>query len=274
MVRVVTFTIGALASLAAGCGAPDGQSLSDRYPAGVRIGYAVEAPYAFVDDRGRVTGESPELARLVAQRLGLSVSFVQTDFGGLLEQLDEGRYDVVAAGVFITPERAKLVRFSVPTFQAPAGALVRRGDPRHLHSLDDILASESTVVVLAGSVEETLVRAGGIPPERMVVVPDAAAARRALHDGSADVVLLSEPTVRWIAMRDSRGAFEAAVFEAPSSGRGAADLGAFAFRQGDHELADAWNRALAGLVGTPEHHALIEPFGFTRRSLPPARSVP
>jgi len=36
----------------------------------IRVGYAVEAPHAFLAPGGRVTGQSPELARLVIARLG------------------------------------------------------------------------------------------------------------------------------------------------------------------------------------------------------------
>jgi polar amino acid transport system substrate-binding protein len=36
----------------------------------LRIGYAVEAPYAFLGTNGEVTGESPEVARRIASRLG------------------------------------------------------------------------------------------------------------------------------------------------------------------------------------------------------------
>lgn len=243
--------------------------LAGRYPDGLRIGYAVEAPYAFVDDTGRVTGESPELARHVAGRLGLAVTFVQADFGVLLDQLEEGRYDVVAAGLFITPERARRVRFSVPTFQAVGAALVRRGNPKGLHSLEDITAAGATVVVLAASVEEALAARAGISQEHTIVVPDAAAARRALEAGRADLLMLSGPTVHWMATRDSAGVFEEADLDVGLARSGTVDLGGFAFRKDEDILVEAWNRELAGLIGTPEHLALIEPFGFTARFLPP-----
>lgn len=96
----------------------------------IRIGYAVEAPYAFVTPGGQVTGVDPELARLVASQLGLgSVRFRQTRFGGLLDDLDAGLVDAVAAGLFITPERQRRVRFTTPTAEVRASLLVRAGNP-------------------------------------------------------------------------------------------------------------------------------------------------
>lgn len=245
---------------------PDAE-LAQAYPSGLRFGYAVEAPYAFVDDRGRVTGAIPELARLVAQRLNLPVTFVQTDFGALIDQLEEQRFDVVVSGLFITPERGRRVRFSIPTFRAGDAALVRSGNPEDLHSLQDVKDRNATVAVLASSVEEALARRAGIPHERVIVVPDAAAARRAVEAGRADLLLNSEPTVRWIASRDAAHVFD--VADPFHAGEAVARLGAFALRQSDLALVEAWNRALNDVVGSPEHLALVEPFGFTHRFLPP-----
>lgn len=245
-----------------------GDSLARRFPAGLRVGYAVEAPYAFVDEYGTVTGESPEVARYVASRLGLNITFVQTDFGALIDQLDEGRYDVIAAGFLITPERARRVRFSRPTFQSTSAALVRRGNPLQLRSADGIRASGATVAVLATSVTEAMVRRAGVTDAHIVTTANAAAARRALESGRADVLLLPDAAVRWLAAQDGAGAFEVV---SPFEGDAAAfsvDHGGFAFRLADDELADAWNGVLGGFVGTPEHLALIEAFGFTHHSLP------
>ena len=57
-----------LTALASAC-RPD-RSL-ERLEAGeaLKVGYAIEAPYAFVGERGEVTGESPELAKLIVRAL-------------------------------------------------------------------------------------------------------------------------------------------------------------------------------------------------------------
>lgn len=270
--RVVIAAVG-LAATMVGLGrvASERDALAEQFPQGLRLGYAVEAPYAFVDERGRVTGAIPDLARYVAERLGVGVTFVQTDFGALLDQLDEGRFDVVAADMFVTPERAGRVRFSVPTFQAAGAALVRRGNPLRLHSLDDVREAGASVVVQAATVEEAAARHAGIASDRIIVVLDTAAARRALDAGRADLLLNSEPAIRWALTLDATHAFEQAdPFDVERGAATRPSVGAFAFRTGDAALAEAWNRVLTAFLGTPEHLALIEPFGFTRGALPPA----
>ena len=72
----------------------------------IRIGYANEAPFAYTLPDGRATGESPEIGRVVFDKMGVKkVSPVLTEWGGLIPGLLAGRFDVIAAGMYITPER-------------------------------------------------------------------------------------------------------------------------------------------------------------------------
>ena len=74
----------------------------------VRIGYANEAPFAYTAPDGTVTGESPEIAKKVFAKLGVKkVDAVLTEWGSLIPGLKAGRFDVIAAGMYITPERCK-----------------------------------------------------------------------------------------------------------------------------------------------------------------------
>lgn len=141
----------------------------------IRIGYALEAPYAFLTSEGEVTGESPEVARQIAASLGIrNVAWRQSEFATLIPKLEAGLIDVIAAGMFITPERAKRVNFSVPTFQVRQGLLVPKGNPRQLHSYRQAAEIVDIYIsVLAGSVEEDMLRRHGLPDRRLIIVPDA-----------------------------------------------------------------------------------------------------
>lgn len=233
----------------------------------IRVGYAVEAPFAFLGRDGEVTGEAPELARRVAAGLGIPrIEWRQTEFDNLIGDLEAGRIDVVAAGMFITAERERRVAFSVPTFRVRQGLLVRRGNPSGLHSYEEALSRPSLrIAVLAGSVEEQLIRTLGASAQQLVVVPDALSGQVAVEAALADGLALSSPTIRWIVLRDRLRATEPAEpFEQPPHGATQrSGLGAFAFRAGDDRLRRAWDGALRGLLGSPEHAALTERFGFT-----------
>lgn len=235
----------------------------------IRIGYAVEAPYAFLTPDGEVTGEAPEVAKQMAARLGIPrIQWRQTEFASLMDELEAGRIDLIAAGMFVTPERMERVAFSVPTFQVRQGLLVKAGNPLQLHAYRQAVEKESArIAVLSGAVEERLLRKLGMTEPRLLVVPDALTGRVAVESGNADGLALSLPTVRWMALTQQLGRTEMATpFEhAPEEQLG---YGAFAFRKKDRRLLAAWNESLQSYLGSPEHQALAAQFGFTPAELP------
>lgn len=248
-------------------------SLTSLRQAGVmRIGYAVEAPYAYIGADGRVTGESPEVARAIIAALGIPrTEWVQTDFDLLIPGLLDRRYDVIAAGMFITPERAELVRFSNPTFHVQPGLLVRVGNPLRLQAYQNVIDDEGArIAVLSGSVEECVMREMGVVEPRLLVVPDALTGQTAVTSGMADALALSSVTVRRMVAADATGMTEAAVLSTTSD-MACFDhwgYGGFVFRPDAARLADAWNEAQQEFVGSPVHVQLFAQFGFTPAELP------
>ncbi|MEW6519256.1 MAG: ectoine/hydroxyectoine ABC transporter substrate-binding protein EhuB [Thermodesulfobacteriota bacterium] len=241
----------------------------------IHIGYAPEAPYAFLTPAGEVTGESPEVARQITARLGIPhVVWRQSEFGALITELEAGLIDVIAAGMFITPERAERVNFSAPTFHVRQGLLVPKGNPRQLHSYRQaVTTADINLAALAGSVEEDMLLQLGLPGRRLTIVPDALTGRVAVETGFADGLALSAPTVQWMALQNLLGKTEMAHpfdhIQGEKSG-----YGAFAFRKEDRRLLAAWNEALQSYLGSPEHLALVARFGFTPAELPrPATPV-
>lgn len=238
----------------------------------IRIGYAVEAPFAFLSPDGQVTGEAPEVAKRVVSRLGIQrIEWRQSEFGHLIAELESGRIDVIASGMFITRERALKIAFSEPTFHVRQSLLVARGNPHGLQSYRQAATGTGArIAVLSGAIEESLLRKMGMAEPRLVLVPDALTGRVAVESGLADGLALSSPTIRWMALHDQLGKTEMLEAFDPASGEsgGQTGYGAFGFRRADAELLAAWNAALKPFVGSPEHLELIARFGFTRSELP------
>jgi polar amino acid transport system substrate-binding protein len=251
-----------------------GDALSRARQAGViRVGYAVEAPYAFLSPEGEVTGEGPAIARVIAARLGIArIEWRLAEFGGLIDDLEDGRFDLIAAGMFITPERQRRVAFSRPTFQAGPGLLVRQGNPRGLRSYAELLQSRDLrIAVLMGSVEEAHLRRLGCPEERLLRVPDALSGRAAVRTGQADALALSAPTLRWMSLHPVSGLTEMAALVAEPTGGSAPPpaRGGFVFRREETALLQAWDAELARFLGSEEHRRLVAAFGFSPAELPP-----
>lgn len=233
----------------------------------LRIGYANEAPFAFLDPAtGQVTGEAVEVARTIAGRLGIPrVDGVLTEFGALIPGLQAGRFDVIAAGMYITPPRAAQVAFTDPTYVVGEGFLVRTGNPHALHSYADVVAKPAVRLgVVAGTVEHGYARALGVPDDRIVVFPDNPSGVAGVAAGRADALALTSLTVRDLLARGADRELERAdPFADPVvDGRTVRGHGAFAMRRGDEALRDAFDRELRGFLGTPAHAALVARFGF------------
>ena len=239
----------------------------------IRIGYAVEAPYAFLKPGGEVSGEAPEVAKVIAAQLGIPrIEWRQMEFDALIPQLEAGRIDVIAAGMFITPERARRVHFSKPTLRVRQGLLTRSGNPLQIHSYAQAVSHpDLKVAVLSGSAEQRLLRRMGLPEDRTVAVPDARTGRVAVESGVAGCLALSLPSVRWLALQGLPGKTEAATElaeDAPLTPVEEAALTAFAFHRKDRRLHAAWDRKLEQFIGRPGHLAILQLFGLTPEDLP------
>ncbi|WP_035068011.1 ectoine/hydroxyectoine ABC transporter substrate-binding protein EhuB [Nitratidesulfovibrio termitidis] len=238
----------------------------------IRVGYALEPPYAYRTPEGTVTGEAPEVARAALARAGITrVRWVLGDFNALIPDLLAGHIDMIAAGMFVTPERAARVAFSLPTSSVGQGLLVRRGNPRGLHDYASLAErSEVSLAVLDGAVEHRQLLLLGMPAERLFTVTDAHAGVTAVRKGRVDGLALSGPTVTVLARQHPDELEAARPFTQPIiDGKSVAGLCAFAFRREDAPLADRVNEQLRAFIGTPEHLALVRPFGFDTSTLPP-----
>ena len=233
----------------------------------IRIGYAAEAPFAYLDDRGQVTGESPEIATYIWKRAGVhSIEWVQLEFGTLISQLRAGRIDQIAAGMFIRPERSALIAFTPPTVCIEPAILVLQGNPYNLHSFQDIAANPKLkLAVLAGAVEADDAKKAGIPESALIQYPTPDLALASMHRGTVNALALSSLTIAKMAA--AHPDMERALPFTIDKGQGG--CAAFAFRLEDTQLRAKFSSELTKFIGTEAHRQLIAPFGFTREHLPP-----
>lgn len=272
---------GATALLLAACpnwngdGGGDAASTLDglKEAGAAQAGFANEAPYAFVkDETGELTGEAPSVARVILDRLGVStLEGVLTEFGSLIPSLKAGRVDLIAAGMYVTPERCKQVIFSEPTYCIGEAFIVQEGNPHDLHSYQDVIDNpEVTLGLVSGTVEVGYAQKLGVPEEQIVKFPDMPSAAAGVAAGRADAFAGTQLTVKDLLTKMSDSPIERATpFTQPViDGKPVRGCGAFAFRKSDKELRDAFNREIGKFIGTEAHLELVEPFGFGADTLP------
>ena len=82
-------------------------------PGTLTVGTLSDAPPSVcINSSGQFTGFDNELLRAIAAKLGLDVSFVGTDFSGLLAQTASRRFDVASSSITTTDARRRTVGFT------------------------------------------------------------------------------------------------------------------------------------------------------------------
>ena len=119
MKKILTFVIAVFATLAlAACEGEnsDLDSLEKVQEAGVLVmGLdATFAPMGFTDDNDEIAGYDVDLAKEVAERMGVELELQPIDWNSKVLELDTNKIDMVWNGFTITPERAEKVLFSEP----------------------------------------------------------------------------------------------------------------------------------------------------------------
>ncbi len=88
----------------------------------LRIGLDFFVPWAMRAKNGDFVGFEIDVGTRVAKDMGVEVEFIPTAWDGIIPALMSGKFDVVIAGMSITPERHLRINFSEP--YASSGMLI------------------------------------------------------------------------------------------------------------------------------------------------------
>jgi polar amino acid transport system substrate-binding protein len=193
----------------------------------LRVGVVPVAPMVMRDAQGEWTGYSIDLARRLAQDIGVAVEFVPSTWVDVMPDLLQRRFDLVATGLWVTVPRALVVNFSEPTLQEGVHLMASRARAATRRNLDDFNQPEVTVAVAAGTPQEALARRL-LPKARLLPLPEGEA--DAVLDGRADAALL--PTIAPQAVLAATGGQLVMPLERPLASTPAA----LAIRKGDADF--------------------------------------
>jgi len=240
-VGAALFAALAAASIAAGCGGSDNNSSSTtttaaltatpninvpvdkkvaaQVPADIKskgtLTVATDATYApneFVaSDGSTIQGMDPDLAKALAQAMGLEATVKNVTFDSIIPGLAANKYDLGMSSFTITKEREKTVDF-VSYANAGTSFFVKAQGGPDVQSLADLCGE--TVSVERGTTQEAdataqdkKCKAAGDSGVTVNVFPDQNAANLALSSGRADVVMADSPPAAY-AVEQSNGQFK------------------------------------------------------------------
>ena len=99
-----------------------------------------DPPYSFRDpnDFNNLLGFLPDYARAVVACIGLPPpTFMTADWSGLVASVTSGQVDAMWDALYYTPERAQMIDYVI-YFSAASGVFVPKGNPKHIHAIEDL----------------------------------------------------------------------------------------------------------------------------------------
>ena len=134
--------------LISGCGKTD-VSTYEKIKKDKYITFATEgtyAPYSFHDDSGALVGFDVEIARAIADKLGVEARFTETQWDGIIAGLDAKKYDAISNQVSITEERKQKYLFSDP-YTYVYGVVIVNEDNNDINSFEDLNGKDVSLTI-------------------------------------------------------------------------------------------------------------------------------
>ena len=95
------------------------------------------SPFSYYNDKNELVGYDVDVARAVAEKLGLKIEFLTAPWDAMLAAFDAGKADTVFNQVSITDERKKKYEYSVP-YTVVYGAIIVHKDNNDIKSFEDL----------------------------------------------------------------------------------------------------------------------------------------
>ena len=149
-------------------------------------------PFEFFNLTGteEYEGFDIDLCNIIANSLGVTVQWSDMEFGALIAACDSGLIDMIAAAMFITPDRAEVLAHSVPYIRTNEVVIALANSTININSIANL--SDYTVGVQTGTAEMWELE-DHIPPIPYVDYPSATVLIQNLVDQVIELSFVDEP---------------------------------------------------------------------------------
>ena len=159
---------------------------------GTAAGYPPFEFHKIIDGQDQIVGVDIEIAKRIAQELGVELEIVDMKFEGVIPALVTDDIDMIIAGMVATEERAKVVDFSVPYYQAKQKLVVKAEDKDKYKTFEDVDVAGSKVGVQKATTQEALANETFKTAEVVAIskLPDVVLE---LKNGKINATIIAEP---------------------------------------------------------------------------------
>ncbi|MGM9548901.1 MAG: ABC transporter substrate-binding protein [Faecousia sp.] len=251
-VFAVVLTLVMVMALFAGCGKSASNDLNTVESGKLIMSTnAAFPPYEMVADDGSFEGIDVEIAGAIAGKLGLELVVDDMDFDAALLAVQQGKSDIVMAGVSVTEDRLLVMNFSDSYATGVQTVIVKEGSDVTMDNLGEKMIGcqrGTTGYIYASDSPEN----GGYGEDHVTAFDNGASAVQALLNGQVDCVIIDNaPALEFVAANPGLTTLEGAWVE---------EQYAIGLNKDNTALLEAVNKALAELTADGTVQGIIDKY--------------
>ena len=200
----------------------------------LKVGMSTFVPWAMHDKTGELIGFEIDVAKRLAEDMGVEIEFVPTKWSGIIPALLTGKFDIIIGGMGIRPERNLSVNFTIPYDYTGMSIVANSSIAPGKTALEDFNSSDIIVAARIGTTAAEAVR-NRLPRAELKLFDDESQAVQELLNSRAHAVVASAPMPAYQALNNPGRLylpFEETFTSEPIG---------FAVRKGDHDSINFLN---------------------------------
>lgn len=208
-------------------------------------------PYEMKTDDGGFAGIDVEIAQAIADKLGLELVIDDMDFDAALLAVQQGKSDIVMAGVSVTNDRKKVMEFSDSYATGIQVVIVKEGSDVTMDNLDQKMIGAqrgTTGYIYASDTPEN----GGYGEDHVIAYDNGASAVQALLNGQIDCVIIDNaPAKEYVKVNEGLTILD---------GTWVTENYAIGCDKGNTQLVEAINKVLAELIADGTVQQIVDKY--------------
>lgn len=203
----------------------------------MRVGIATFVPWAFRDKKGELVGFEVDIAKKLAEEMGMELEFVPTNFSGIIPALLAGKFDIIITGISIQTKRAMTINYTIPYAQSGQALVGNKKLAAGFSTLEDFDNPDVVISTRRGTVGAKTARALFPKAQHRFFEEDVQAFQEVVNGKAHGSVALEPIPTQWVLAHDE------VLFKPLGDQRLTNQLSAFAVRRGDPDFLaflNAW----------------------------------
>jgi polar amino acid transport system substrate-binding protein len=166
----------------------------------IRVGMSTFVPWAMKNKQGQLVGFEIDVAKKLAQDMGVEIEFIPTAWSGIIPALLTGKFDVIIGGMGITPTRNLKVNFTMPYDFSGMSMVANQKKAKGFSLIEDFNKKEVTIAVRMGTTAEQATRKY-MPNAELKLFENESQALQELNLGRVHGVVSSAPMPMFHALK-------------------------------------------------------------------------